>query len=68
MEEEERVTEDEYEHGFEIVEKFVHQNSGVFCSKVVGNLFSMKQAWQRRKIEVELASKRGQACIRDFVN
>ena len=31
-------------------------------------LFMMKQGWQRRKIEVELAKKRGQACITDFVN
>ena len=68
VEVEERVSEDAFEQGFNIVEKFVHQNSDIFGPKVVGNLFMMKQGWQRRKIEVELAKKRGQACITDFVN
>ena len=31
VEEEERVSEDAYEQGFSMVEKFVHQKSDVFC-------------------------------------
>ena len=65
--EKEVVTEMRYEKGFDDVEKFVQQNSADFGLKIVGNLFLMKQAWQRRKIERELRRKRGQASIRDFV-
>ena len=67
-EEEQIMTTDEYEGHFSGVEKFVHQNSEMFGPKVVSNLFFMKQAWERRKIALELRKKSGQASIRDFVH
>ena len=67
-EEEEKVTEEEYERSFKKVEKFVQQNSELFGPKIAGNLFFMKQAWERRKIQLELRRKSGQACIRHFVS
>ena len=67
-EEEENMTEEEYESGFRAVEKFVQQNSDLFGPRVQGNIFYMKQVWERRKIQRELRRKSGQASIRDFVN
>ena len=66
--EEQTVTIEGYDKGFAEVEKFVHQNSELLGPKIVGNLFFMKQAWERRKIETELRRRSGQASIRDFVS
>ena len=66
-EEEPAVTEEEYEKGFQAVEKFVEQKSTAFGPKVVSNVFLMKQAWQRHKIELELQRKRGQAAICNLI-
>ena len=66
-EEEEKVTEEEYEKGLELVSKYVAQNAASFTPKEQGNVFSLKQGWDRRKIDVELKRKRGQRTIRDFV-
>ena len=62
------MSEDAYESAFEIVEKFVHQKAAIFGPKHVGNIFLLKQAWQRRKIESELDAKKGQSSIRSFFN
>ena len=66
--EEQVVTEEEYENSFQVVAKFVHQNAELFRPKIVRNVFFMKQAWDGRKIELELRKKNGQISIRDFVN
>ena len=66
-EEGETVTEDALERGFDIVEKFVNQNSESFGPKIVRNLLLMKHAWKRRKIEVELGKKQRQSCITNFI-
>ena len=67
-EEEQAVTEEEFEKSFLPVEKFVQQNSDAFGAKILSDVFTMKQAWQRRKIGLELRRKGGQASIRDFVD
>ena len=66
-EEGETIFEEAYERGFNVVEKFVNQNSEAFGPKIVGNLFLMKQAWQRHKIDVELGKRQGQLCIIYFM-
>ena len=61
------VTEDAYQRGFEIVDKFEQHNNETFGSKIVGNLFLMKQARQRHKNAVEPGKKRRQSCITNFM-
>ena len=60
------MSEEAFEAAFSIVETFVHQNAEIFGPKHVLNIFLMKQAWQRHKIERELAAKKGQSSIRSF--
>ena len=65
-EDEEMVSEKEFEAALSVVENFVHQKAETFGPKHVSNVFLMKQAWQRRKIDLELSAKVGQSSIRDF--
>ena len=50
---EEMVIEEQYEKGYEIVERFVYMNSVASGLNFVGNVFLMKQARQRYKIEYQ---------------
>ena len=62
------TTEEQFEKGFQAVEKFVQQYAGAFGPKLMSNVFLLKLAWEGRKIEVQLRRKRGQTSMRDFVN
>ena len=66
-EEDEVVTTEEYKKGFSAVEKYVHQNSQSFGPKIMSCVFLIKQASQRRKIDMDLRKNSEQASIRDYL-
>ena len=51
------VTAQEDESGFNVVEKFVHHNSKMLGPKMEGNVFFMKHAWEKCKIDLRLKKK-----------
>ena len=65
-EEKELVSDEAYDAAFSVVEKYVHQKALSLGPKHVGNVFLLKQAVQRQRIETELAAKTGQSSIRSF--
>ena len=66
--EEEEVGDEKFENSLAAVEEYVHQKAASCGEKHVGNVFLLKQAHQRRKIEMQLSAQKGQSGIRSFFN
>ena len=64
--EKEYVSDDAYEAASFVVEKYVHQKAELLWPKHVSNIFLLRHAVHRRKVEVELAAKKGQSSIMSF--